>query len=264
MSWLSEFLGFDAAEVNKRQQEAAQNKSNALSAQSDAQFAAAQQAQAAQNASIDKQQGLTDTAAAQWQAFDPNAFAAQQTQAASNAAASAARGAGANAGKAARLGNVGIQNAAANAIGQGYGIQGNLADRALGAQSNVSSQYGGAAGTAGQLGSAAGGLAQGWSGQEMARGNEETRKRENVFSGIGEAGKTVGKAVAIPGMEKGGEVKSGEVYKVGENGEEIFTPKVDGTIIPNEIVKELSPAGKKLMKRFLDDVYPQYKKMKAA
>jgi hypothetical protein len=206
----------------------------------------------------------------EYQAFDPQAFAQQQTQAAQQASAAAARGAGANAAKAARLGNVGIQQAAANATGQGYGIQSDLANRALAARGGSTQAFAGGQerGTNASLG---------YAGSALDTEKETARKHEALLRGIGEAGKTVtsgifgggkvaGKAEGggVAGKAEGGEVKAGEVYKVGEVGEELFAPKVDGTIVPNYIMKELSPAGKKMMKRFLDDVYPYMKKRKAA
>lgn len=251
MSWLSEFLGIDARQAQER---AAQGQREEAARQTAA--AAEQQAKAAESAA--KQATFAEQMEDKYAAFDPQAFAAQQTQAAQQAAAAAARGAGANAGKAARLGNVGIGQAAANATGQAYGIQGDLANRALAARGGSTSAFG-------QGQERGTGASLGYAGSALDTGKETARKNEGMLRAIGDTGKTIAEGFGFGGKKaEGGEVKEGVGYIVGEEGEEGFVPKQDGTIIPNSIMKELSPAGKKMMKRFLDDVYPFMKKRKAA
>lgn len=250
MSWLSEFLGIDARQAQER---AAQGQREEAARQTAA--AAEQQAKAAESAA--KQATFAEQMEGKYAAFDPQAFAAQQTQAAQQAAAAAARGAGANAGKAARLGNVGIGQAAANATGQAYGIQGDLANRALAARGGSTSAFG-------QGQERGTGASLGYAGSALDTEKETARKNEGMLRAIGDTGKTIISGFTGGGKAEGGEVKEGVGYIVGEEGEEGFVPKQDGTIIPNKIMKELSPAGKKMMKRFLDDVYPFMKKRKAA
>lgn len=54
---------------------------------------------------------------------------------------------------------------------------------------------------------------------------------------------TVGTGISWPGRAAGGSVTAGRPYTVGEQGWEVFVPDVSGSIVPNQIARNLSNAG---------------------
>jgi hypothetical protein len=91
----------------------------------------AQREQAAKTAAAMEQQAA---------AFDPQTYARMVGQQAAQQQAAAARGAGASAGKAARLGNVGIGQAYTSAYGQGQAQKQAMTESAFGARSGLAGQ----------------------------------------------------------------------------------------------------------------------------
>jgi hypothetical protein len=227
-----------------------QLSTEAVQRQRDLEAQAAQQGLGAQQIAAGEQ--------ARYEAFDPEKYARAQADAAGAMQAYQARRMGANAGKAARLGNMGLQQAQMNALGQGYGLKQGMGSQAYGMRAGQQGQLGQFGAQKGQESLARAGTQLGFVGAQQQALGAQAQERRDIAEGVGGVAKTAGKAMGVP-MEKGGAVEKNKGYIVGEKGEEAFVPDSNGTIIPNNIIRELSPKGKELMKRFLDDTFRFHK-----
>jgi hypothetical protein len=146
----------------------------------------------------------------QYETYDPEAYAKATANAAAMANAAAARRAGATAGKAARLGNVGMGQTYATALGQGQDMKSQLAGQAFGAIGSQQNLKAGQAQTYGQQALGWGGLASDSSGQYIGGLQEGRKIDEQVETGDSNR---FWKPVETIGATVGGAAESaGKVY----------------------------------------------------
>ncbi len=122
-------------------------------------------------------------------------------------------------------------------VGMGLQFVGGLASSYFG------SMFGAGATTApgfssGTVGS---GLTPGGSGLGFSAGGASLGDFSPGVSGFSPG--TVGTGISWPGRAAGGSVTAGQPYTVGEQGWEVFVPDVSGSIVPNQIARNLSNAG---------------------